>query len=51
MPKLAPLRNCAECGTPVGRRWKDYTLCGSCTRKIMTGSEKKKEAKEDPIPY
>lgn len=50
MPKLAPLRNCAECGTPVGRRWKDYTLCGSCTRKIMEQGEKPKELKED-IPY
>lgn len=57
MPQLAPKRNCAECGKPVGRRWKDYTLCGSCTRTIMEQdkdpkeSDKAEEMSKDRIPY
>jgi hypothetical protein len=29
-----PVRYCADCGTPVGRRWQEFIRCVPCQRKV-----------------
>lgn len=56
MPALAPLRNCAECGKPIGRRWAEYVKCGQCVREVMEKDFRESHPEldgiaKDDIPY